>query len=114
LIKNLHKYLDKWTKIGTQVEIWLSNNQEIFQLHKLTTNYRKMFWGTFLTHTVCRKMEECQWINTTPARGAFATFNGITKQACATVKFVKDPDMLRWCGKYCQALYSTSENRREL
>ena len=54
----LHKYSDKWTNIGTDIGIYLGNNQDNFQLHRFTRreNTAKFFFfwggGYFLTHTV--------------------------------------------------------------
>jgi len=35
---DLHKYLDKWAKIGIKVGICLSNNQDNSQLQRFTTS----------------------------------------------------------------------------
>jgi len=44
-------YSDKWTKIGTHVGIWLGNNEDNFQLHRLSVSeniaksfIRATFW----------------------------------------------------------------------
>jgi len=69
---------------------------------------------------VCEKMEEYQKWN--DSKGMFATVNRLTKQACPTVKLVKDsdgrtltedPEILKRWSKYCENLYSDSENKEE-
>jgi len=51
----LHKYSDKWTKIGVNLGICLGNSRDNFQLHQFTTseNIAKSFRGATFFDSHC-------------------------------------------------------------
>ena len=69
---------------------------------------------------VCEEMEEYQKRN--DSKGMFATVDRLKKQACPTVKLVKDnlgrtltedPEIMERWREYCENVYSDSENIEE-